>query len=214
LGQPEFAPQSKAIVDGEGCGGGRQTIRADFRALQLRSDGNPPPSPSSSSIWSGLYIGSGIFAIPGNGSKGHVGGDGEIGYDREFQNGLVVGVEAVGGYSPGLWANGPAKGFDFAETDVKVGYDMGRWMPYVETGVVLARLQTGANYVSVGQSADDLFSGPGHLRAAPRVGAGVEYAVTPNLHLDVNVSGGQWRGACGPVRPLGRGRPDRISRAR
>lgn len=56
---------------------------------------NPPPSPSSSSIWSGLYIGSGIFAISGNGSKGHVGGDGEIGYDREFQNGLVVGVEAV-----------------------------------------------------------------------------------------------------------------------
>jgi outer membrane immunogenic protein len=163
---------------------------------------NPPPSPSSS-IWSGLYIGSGIFAISGNGSKGHVGGDGEIGYDHAFQNGLVVGVDAVGGYSPGLWANGPAKGFDFAETDVKVGYDMGRWMPYVETGAVLARpnLQPGANYVSVGQSADDLFSGPGHLRAAPRVGAGVEYAVTPNLHLDVNVSGGSGAALADPFGP-------------
>jgi hypothetical protein len=78
---------------------------------------NSPPSPSSPSIWSGLYIGSGIFAISGNGSKGHVGGDGEIGYDHEFQNGLVVGVDAIGGYSPGLWANSPAKGFDFGATD-------------------------------------------------------------------------------------------------
>ena len=153
---------------------------------------SPPPSPSSPSIWSGLYVGSGIFAISGNGSKGRVGGDGEIGYDHEFQNGLVIGVDAVGGYSPGLWANGPVKGFDFGATDVKVGYDMGRWMPYVETGVVLAKpnFQPGTNYISPSQSADDLFSGPGHLRAAPRVGAGVEYAVTPNLHLDVNVSGG------------------------
>jgi hypothetical protein len=126
-------------------------------------------------LWSGLYVGSGIFAISGNGSKGHVGGDGEIGYNHEFQNRAVIGVDAVGGYSPGLWANGPMKGFDFGATDVKVGYDIGRWMPYVETGVVLAKpnFRAGTNYNSASQSADDLFSGAGHLRAAPRVGAGV-----------------------------------------
>jgi outer membrane immunogenic protein len=164
---------------------------------------DPTPSPSSPSFWSGLYVGSGIFAISGNGSKGHIGGDGEIGYDHEFSNRIVVGVGAIGGFSPALWANGPLKGFDFGATDVRVGYDKGRWMPYVETGVVLAKPTFGAetNYLNASQSADDLFSGPGHLRAAPRVGAGVDYAVTPNLHLDVNVSGGSGAALADPFGP-------------
>jgi opacity protein-like surface antigen len=164
---------------------------------------DPPPPPSSPSYWSGLYVGSGIFAVSGNGSKGHFGGDGEIGYYHEFQNRLVVGIDAIGGYSPSLWGNSFAKGFDFGETDVRVGYDMGRWMPYVETGVILAKpnYEPGANYISASQSTDDLFSGPGHLRAAPRVGAGVDYAVTPNLHLDVNVSGGSGAALGSPFGP-------------
>lgn len=164
---------------------------------------DPPPLPSSPSLWSGLYVGSGIFAISGNGSKGHVGGDGEIGYYHEFPNRLVVGVDAIGGFSPGLFAYGPVKGFDFAVTDVRVGYDMGRWLPYVETGVVLAKPTLGpqANYVSASQSTNDLFTGPGNLRAAPRIGAGVEYAVTPNLHLDVNVSGGSGNTLGAPFGP-------------
>jgi opacity protein-like surface antigen len=104
----------------------------------------------------------------------------------------VIGVDAVSGYSPAFFPYGRAKGFDFAETDVGVGYDMGRWMPYVTTGVVLAKPNIGTqpNYVSASQSTNDLFNGPGTLRAAPSVGAGVDYAVTPNLHLDLGVSGG------------------------
>ena len=77
---------------------------------------DPPALPSSPSLWSGLYVGSGIFAISGNGSKGHVGGDAQIGYNHEFQNRFVIGVDAIGGYSWGLWANGPVKGFDFGAT--------------------------------------------------------------------------------------------------
>lgn len=83
--------------------------------------------------------------MSGNGSKGHFGGDRQIGYYREFQDRFVIGINAIGGYSPGLWANGPVKGFDFGATDVKLGYDMGRWTPYVETGVVLAKLPLARN---------------------------------------------------------------------
>jgi opacity protein-like surface antigen len=164
---------------------------------------DPPPSPTSPSIWSGLYVGSGIFAVAGNGAKGHVGGEGEIGYEHEFNNRFVIGIDARGGYSPGLLANSPVTGFDFGATDIRVGYDMGRWMPYVETGVVLAKPAFGpqSNYVSASQSADDLLSDPGHLRAAPRIGAGVDYAVTPNLHLDVNVSGGRGSALGDPFGP-------------
>ncbi len=119
------------------------------------------------------------------------GGGAEIGYNHEFANRLVVGVDAVSGFSPGLFSYGPVRGFDFAATDVRVGYDMGRWMPYVTTGVVLAKPIVGpqANYVNASQSTNELFNAPGNLRAAPTVGAGVDYAVTPNLHLDLSVSG-------------------------
>jgi opacity protein-like surface antigen len=163
----------------------------------------PPPSPASASIWSGLYVGSEVFAVSGNGSKGHFGGDGQIGYYHELPNRLVIGVDAIGGFSPGLFAYGPVKGFDFGATDVRVGYDMGRWMPYVETGIMLAKPTFGAEatYVDASQATNDLFSGPGHLRAAPRVGAGVDYAVTPNLHLNVNVSGGSGSALADPFGP-------------
>src|SRR5579863_3355760 len=149
----------------------------------------PPPSPIADSIWSGLYVGSEVFVVSGNGSKGHVGGAGEIGYDHEFENRFVVGVEAISGFSPALCGFGAVTGFDFAATEVRVGYDMGRWMPYLASGVILAKPVGGpqANYWSASQSANDLFSAPGSLRAAPTIGAGVEYAVTPNLHLDIGV---------------------------
>ena len=161
---------------------------------------DPPPPPSSPSFWNGLYVGSEIFAISGNGSKGHVGGGAELGYNHEFANRLVVGVDAISGFSPGLFPYGPVKGFDFAATDVRVGYDMGRWIPYVMTGVVLAKPIIGpqADYVNPGQSTDDLFNGRGKLRAAPTLGAGVDYAVTPNLHLDFDVSGGSAVSPFGP----------------
>lgn len=153
---------------------------------------DPPPPPSSPSFWSGLYVGSEVFGISGNGSKGHVGGAAELGYNHEFADRIVVGINAASGYSPALFGFGPVKGFDFGEADAMVGYDMGRWMPYVMTGVVLAKpiVGPGANYVDVSQSANDLFSGPGSLRVAPMLGAGVDYAVTDRLHVDLSVSGG------------------------
>jgi opacity protein-like surface antigen len=155
-----------------------------------------PPWESPTSIWTGLYVGTGVFVVSGSGSKAHVGGDIEIGYNHEFANRLVVGIHEISGFSPAVFGRGPAKGFDFSTTEVQVGYDMGRWMPYVTSGVTLAKPVTGpqANYMSASQSTNDLFAGPGSLHALPTVGAGVEYAVTPNLHVNVGVSAGNGLG--------------------
>jgi opacity protein-like surface antigen len=152
-----------------------------------------PPQESSQSIWTGLYVGTGIFAVSGNGSKPHVGGDIEIGYDHEFANRLVVGVREISGFSPAAFSYGSVKGFDFSLSEVRVGYDMGRWMPYMTSGLVLAKPISGpqANYVSASQSANDLFAAPGRLHASPAIGAGVNYAITPNLHIDVGVTAGR-----------------------
>jgi len=158
---------------------------------------SPPQEAPSSSIWTGLYVGTGLFGVSGNGSKPHVGGDVEIGYDHEFANRFIVGVRETSGFSPAGFGYGPVKGFDFSTTEARVGYDMGRWMPYVTSGLVLAKPITGpqANYVSASQSTNDLFEAPGRLHASPTVGAGVNYAITPNLHVDVGVSAGRGLGS-------------------
>jgi opacity protein-like surface antigen len=158
----------------------------------------PPPLASEPSFtWSGLYVGTGVFAVSGNGSKPHVGGDAEIGYNYEFANRIVVGVNEISGFSPALFGHGPVKGFDFSTTQVLVGYDMGRWMPYVTSGLALVKPINGpqANYVSASQSANDLFAAPGRLHALPTIGAGVDYAITPNLRVGVGVSTGNSFGA-------------------
>jgi opacity protein-like surface antigen len=158
----------------------------------------PPPLASQpSSTWNGLYIGTGVFAVSGNGSKPHVGGDAEIGYNYEFANRIVVGVNEISGFSPALFGYGPVRGFDFAATQVMVGYDMGRWMPYMTSGLALVKPINGpqANYVSASQSTNDLFAAPGRLHVSPTIGAGVDYAITPNLRVGVSVSTGNNLGA-------------------
>ena len=155
----------------------------------LALDPQPP-----SSIWNGLYVGTEIVGVSsrGFGRKGAHGGFGGAilaGYDHEFANNIVLGVQASAGYMPLAFPFGRARGYNYAATDVKVGYDMGRWMPYLTTGVVLAKPNTGPGmgYIA-SDSVNDLINGTANLKAAARVGAGVEYAITNTLHVGVAVS--------------------------
>jgi len=101
----------------------------------------PPASPATPSAWSGFYVGSEVFAISGSGRgmKGGVGGAADFGYNHEFNNNIVLGVEEKVGYAPSLFRNSHYSGFDFSITNVKVGYDMGQFMPYVTMGGVLEK---------------------------------------------------------------------------
>ena len=59
---------------------------------------NPPPSP-----WSGLVRGTEVFGeVARKGAKGMVGGGAYVGYDREFDNNLMVGIQASTGLVHGL----------------------------------------------------------------------------------------------------------------
>ena len=55
--------------------------------------------------WAGLYVGTGVSAWGGKGVKGGFGAEGYIGYDHIFDNGVILGVRASGGYGPGLWSS-------------------------------------------------------------------------------------------------------------
>ncbi len=145
-----------------------------------------PQMSAPQDYWKGFYIGTGISASFAKGAKGQAGGDVFAGYDRRFDNGLVLGVQFDTGYNPWVFPGGHYHGFDFAQTSVSVGYEMGRFTPYVMAGVALAK---GTNFESslpdANATINGLFSGPGAVQAVGVGGVGVDYAVTNNLHVGV-----------------------------
>jgi opacity protein-like surface antigen len=149
--------------------------------------------------WSGFYVGVGVEAVAFKGAKAQFGGDVYGGYDHRFDNNIVLGVRFSTGYSPWAFPSGPYRGFSFGETDVKLGYAMGRLTPYVVAGAALARPSYGADIGDLSQSVNGLFSGPGAVQAVGTAGVGFDYALTNNVTvgLEARVSNG------GPLLPLG-----------
>ena len=153
------------------------------------------PSP-----WTGFYVGGEVDAAFAKGSKPGFGGAGFAGYNHEFSNNLVLGVEAKTGYAPYLFASGPNHGFNFAETSAKVGYDMGRFMPYVTAGVVFAKSNTFGvpAYTGAADSLNSLFSPGGGLSTFGSVGAGFDYAITNKLTFGMEVRAASGHGVFPP----------------
>ena len=94
---------------------------------------------------------------------------------------------------------GAAKGFDFASTNVSVGYEMGRFKPFVTAGVALAKPDViGRGFTTTGDAVNDLFDQTASVKAYGTFGAGFDYAVTDKLTVGVTVSAGAGRGPAAP----------------
>jgi outer membrane immunogenic protein len=163
---------------------------------QLNAPANAAPDPS---LWSGLTVGSEIFAISGKGVRGGVGGGGFAGYSHEFANNVVVGVQASAGYSPSIFKHSPVAGYDFASTNVEVGYDMGRLTSYMTVGVDLVKPSALVHngFTTTSDAINDLFAGS-NPKAFTTVGAGVNYAFSNNLSMGISVSVSTGNGLWGP----------------
>jgi opacity protein-like surface antigen len=183
-------------------------LLASGAAAQAADPTNPPlptlaldPQAPSPSIWKGLYVGGDVFFSAGSHSKGVVGGSAFAGYERHFDNNLVLGIQASTGFVPFSIQHSPFKGYDYGEVSAKVGYEMGRLTPYLTTGIVLARPNgtPGAGYLSPTDSVNNLFNNNGsNLSASGVVGAGVNYALTDKLTVGVAASVGTGRGFVAP----------------
>jgi outer membrane immunogenic protein len=138
--------------------------------------------------WSGLYVGTGVSAWGGKGVKGGVGGEGYLGYDHAFDNGVVVGVRASSGYAPFLWSapNGFSQftGTAYAGGSAVVGYQMGQLTPYVIAGVDLARPTRFGSFSAL-DNVNAVFSGPGAVQAIGTVGVGAIYRFNNNFSFGV-----------------------------
>jgi len=141
--------------------------------------------------WKGFYVGTELAVASFKGvkdAKGAVGGDVFAGYDHRFDNNVVLGVRFSTGYAPWMFP-GATRGFDFAETSVKLGYEMGPLTPYVVTGAALARATNfGGGAANLNDSLNGVFAGPGALQAVGTAGVGFDYAVTNNLHVGVEAA--------------------------
>src|SRR5579872_184713 len=157
-------------------------------------------NPEAPSPWAGFYFGSEVEAAFARGSKPGFGGAAFAGYNRELPNNLVIGVQGSAGYAPYLFASGPVHGFNFAETSAKIGYDMGRFMPYVTAGVVFAKANSFGvpAYTGAADSMNALFAPGGDLRAFGVVGAGFDYAINNNLSFGMEVRAGAGRAPLAP----------------
>ena len=160
---------------------GAPALAADLPTLPST---NAEPQPSAPD-WKGFYIGSGISLSAVRGAKGQIGGDIFAGYDHVFSNGVVLGAQFATGYDPWALPN-RYSGFDFAESSIKLGYQMGRFTPYVTAGVGLAKATNfGSGLPDANNSINGLFSGPGAVQPVGSVGVGVDYAVTNNVRVGV-----------------------------
>ncbi|MBV9703094.1 MAG: hypothetical protein JO163_10220 [Methylobacteriaceae bacterium] len=185
IGRPFFVC---LVLCGFGLGAQAGDLPTALPTLAL--DPQPPPS-----IWSGFYVGTEMFAVAlrgAKGTKGLVGGAVTAGYNHEFANNLIVGIDTATGYAPTWFRRGPFRGFDYGAADVRIGYDLGRLTPYVTTGLVLAKpnFSPHAGYFGGSDSFNNLFNSAGDLRGSGTVGAGFDYAVTNRLHMGLGISVG------------------------
>ncbi len=140
--------------------------------------------------WSGLSVGTSIFTVFRKGSKAQVGGAGTVGYDKKLANNFTLGIGASAGFAPYSIGNSALKGYNFATTDVKLGYDMGKVHPWVSAGVIMTKANSFNGYSGAGDSLNSIFGAPGKLQTAGTVGAGVDFQITNNLTMGIGVQAG------------------------
>ncbi len=150
----------------------------------------PGATDVASNPWAGLYTGAGVSAWGGKGVKGGFGGDAFIGYDKTFDNGVVVSFKGSAGYAPFTFATPvgltPFTGTSFAGGEATIGYRMGQVTPYVITGLALARpTGFGGSALDPAAALNNVFSGPGAVQAVGEVGIGAIYQMTPNFSMGI-----------------------------
>jgi high affinity Mn2+ porin len=145
--------------------------------------------------WTGFYIGGhvgygggslgpgtnplpeqGVFFPPS--LTGLIGGY-QAGYNRQFSNRVVLGIEADASFTSPLDAPRLTPAPFNATLDYtgtvrgRIGYAFGPWMPYVSGGFAW-----GHSHVNLNDSAGDVFAAPGKIQTGWTAGAGVEFAVS------------------------------------
>ncbi|HUZ67195.1 MAG TPA: outer membrane beta-barrel protein [Beijerinckiaceae bacterium] len=173
------------------CGFAWRAQASDWATPTLPTFAQSPASQDGSKDpWRGLYAGSELSFSSGR--NGGLGGGAYAGYNREFANHWVIGIQGGVGYAPSLFPYSSAIGYNYGTVNVKAGYDMGRFLPFVTAGMALAKPSVPfVNYTGPMNAANDLFNSSGKLQTLTSVGAGFDYAINNNVSVEMSVSASQ-----------------------
>ena len=163
----------------------------------------PVKAPMAVYDWTGFYVG-GHFGYGGGslgpgtnplpeqgvlfppGVTGLIGGY-QVGYNRQFANRLVLGIEADATFtSPedqAALGRMPVTPFNTTADYVgtvrgRIGYAFGRWMPYVTGGFAWGHTRAFINQTDT--DSGDVISALGHYQTGWTAGLGIEFAVSGN----------------------------------
>jgi high affinity Mn2+ porin len=164
----------------------------------------PLKAPARSAIydWTGFYFG-GHFGYGGGGFgpgtnpfpeqgvflphsvTGLIGGF-QTGYNRQFANNVVLGIEADTSFPspvdvPALTPVPFTTTLDYVGTlRGRAGYAFGTWMPYLTGGFAWGHSHININDGNFGAGAGNIISSLGHYQTGWTAGAGIEFAVSGN----------------------------------
>ena len=115
-----------------------------------------------------------------------------FGYDHRIGGKYLFGMEQKTGFEAGGDLLGIASGFNFSRTNMKFGYDMGSFKPYVSAS--FADTRGPAFGVNVFAAPPDAATPFAFTSSATTVGAGFDYAITDKLSFGMSVSATQVSG--------------------
>lgn len=152
--------------------------------------------PFGKDYWKGRYFGPSTFysstfgMVPG-GVIPFATNTSVSSFGKTFDDKSFVATRSASGFLPLLASPGLTRGYHFSSAQVKAGYNLGRFRPYVAASFSsLRRRNIGGGAVSLpGTFYNPAFSGA-DTKSIANVGAGVDFAITNNFSVGIGVSVG------------------------
>lgn len=177
----------------------------ETRTLPLLAQDRPAFAGSEPSLtgdfWKGRYFGHTDFSLAPSGIGSIVTNRSFSSFGKTFDDKSFVAMRSSSGFLPTLAGPGLARGYQFSSTQLKAGYNLGRFRPYVTANFSSLRAdRIGGGAVSLPGTFYNPANTGVNTQSFATIGAGVDFAITNNLSVGVGVSVGA---TSGTGRPFG-----------
>lgn len=151
---------------------------------------NPAAFSSSQAIWQRLGDGVEFYSFSTAGSPSWAGAGAFAGYRQQLGGNFALELRTSSGFEPSFFHRNSFSGVEYASTQFRLSYDMGRLRPYVGVSASLANPIGAPGFVIPGSTVNPLPSALFPTQSFTSVSAGFNYSVTNNVSVGVGVSVG------------------------